>query len=68
MYHIYHITNILSIEELVYLADKCDCTVYNRKSAYDVHVSKKILGLIRLSELNDSVKRNTSNLDNAIEY
>jgi len=48
-------TNIISIEELACLADNCECAVYiYRKSAYDVHVSKKILGLIRLSELNDS--------------
>jgi len=39
----------ISIEELAYLANECECAVY----AHDVH-SKKILGLIRLSELNDS--------------
>ena len=47
-------TNISSIEELSWLADNCDCAIYNRKSAYDVHISKKILGLIQLSELNES--------------
>ena len=47
-------TNILSSEELSWLADMSDCTVYNRKSAYDVHISRKILGLIELSKLNDA--------------
>ena len=46
--------HILSIEELAGVADMCESTVYiYRKSAHDVHISNKILGLIRLSELND---------------